>query len=162
MTISIQNPISAAEALQVGIVGLGHMGEAFARNLLADGYQVLAFNRSPERRAAMVEAGARPASSLAQLSVCNIVLSSVTDDEALHAVTLGPDGLVDVMRQGATHVSMSTVSPDLARRLERAHLAREQHYISAPVWVIQMPHEPESCLCSRLATPMQSSGQSPC
>jgi 3-hydroxyisobutyrate dehydrogenase-like beta-hydroxyacid dehydrogenase len=124
---------SSAATVRIGIVGLGRMGEAFARNLLADRHKVLAFDRSPERVAAVATAGADRAGSLAALATCDFVVSSLPDDHALRAVVLGAGGLVDIMRQGAIHVSMSTVSPDLARELASAHLARNQDYVAAPV-----------------------------
>jgi hypothetical protein len=46
--------VSALEFLitRVGVVGLGHMGQAFAVNLVEDGHQVLVYDRDPKRRAA--------------------------------------------------------------------------------------------------------------
>ena len=57
---------------RVGVVGLGHMGHAFAVNLVEDGYQVLAYDRDPKRAAALT--GARPAAGFADLGACNVVL----------------------------------------------------------------------------------------
>jgi len=125
--------ISPDVPLRIGIVGLGHMGGAFARNLLVDGHHVIAFDRDPERAASLRERGAEAAASLAALSDCDFVVSSVPDDDALRAVALGAGGLVEVMREGAIHVSMSTVSSELSRSLAAAHAARHQAYVAAPV-----------------------------
>jgi 3-hydroxyisobutyrate dehydrogenase-like beta-hydroxyacid dehydrogenase len=125
--------ISPNVPLRIGIVGLGHMGGAFARNLLMDGHHVIAFDRDPERAASLRERGAEAAASLAALSDCDFVVSSVPDDDALRAVALGAGGLVEVMREGAIHVSMSTVSSELSRSLAAAHAARHQAYVAAPV-----------------------------
>jgi 3-hydroxyisobutyrate dehydrogenase-like beta-hydroxyacid dehydrogenase len=76
----------------VGVVGLGHMGHALATNLVEDGYQVLVYDRDPERVAALQTAGARGATGLSDLGTCDVVLTSLPDDDALAAVALSPDG----------------------------------------------------------------------
>src|ERR1700761_7527532 len=70
----------------VGVVGLGHMGHAFAANLLEDGYQVLVHDRDPKRVADLLPSGARGAARLTDLAVCDVVLTSLPDDDALAAV----------------------------------------------------------------------------
>jgi 3-hydroxyisobutyrate dehydrogenase-like beta-hydroxyacid dehydrogenase len=125
--------MTAAPHGPVGVVGLGHMGAAFALNLMADGHHVLAYDRNPMRVEALGAAGAEAAAELADLSACDVVLTSLPDDMALAAVALDPGGLVQVMRPGAVHISMSTVSPGLSRRLTTEHEACGQAYVAAPV-----------------------------
>ena len=116
---------------RVGVVGLGHMGHAFAVNLVEDGYQVLAYDRDPKRAAALI--GARPAAGFADLGACNVVLTSLPDDDALAAVALGRAGLAGVLAPGAVHISTSTVSPDISRRVAEEHARHRQDYVAAPV-----------------------------
>jgi 3-hydroxyisobutyrate dehydrogenase-like beta-hydroxyacid dehydrogenase len=116
---------------RVGVVGLGHMGHAFVVNLVEDGYQVLAYDRDPRRAAALT--GARPAARFADLDACNVVLTSLPDDDALAAVALGGGGLVGVLAPGAIHISTSTVSPDISRRVAEEHARHRQDYVAAPV-----------------------------
>ena len=125
--------MTASPRYSVGVVGLGHMGAAFARNLIADEYRVFAFDRDLAHMEALRAAGVEGASKLADLSGCDVVLTSLPDDAALVAVALDPEGLVHAMRPGAVHISMSTVSPGLSRRLEAEHEARGQAYVAAPV-----------------------------
>ncbi len=117
----------------VGVLGLGHMGEAFALNLIADGHRVLAYDQNPDCVAALRQAGADGAARLVDLAVCDVVITSLPDDAALSAVALQPGGLVRVMRAGVVHVSMSTISPGLSRRLAAEHDAHKQGYVAAPV-----------------------------
>jgi 3-hydroxyisobutyrate dehydrogenase-like beta-hydroxyacid dehydrogenase len=117
----------------VGVVGLGHMGQAFAANLVADGYQVFAYDRNPEHVEPLQRAGAHVAARLADLASCDVVISSLPDDEALTEVVVGTGGLTSVLAAGAVHISMSTVSPALSRRLAEAHAQFGQHYVAAPV-----------------------------
>jgi 3-hydroxyisobutyrate dehydrogenase-like beta-hydroxyacid dehydrogenase len=116
---------------RVGVVGLGHMGHAFAVNLVDDGYQVLAYDRDPKRAAALT--GARPAVGLADLAACDVVLTSLPDDDALAAVALGGEGLARVLAPGSVHISTSTVSPDISRRVTGEHAQHRQDYVAAPV-----------------------------
>src|ERR1700731_2882286 len=95
----------------VGVVGLGRMGEAFALNLVADGHRVLVFDRDPTRVAARGQARAQGGAALRGLAACDLVVTSLPDDDALTAVPLRVGGLVKIMRAGAVHVSMSTISP---------------------------------------------------
>jgi prephenate dehydrogenase len=57
--------ILSSQRRRIGVVGLGHMGEAFARNLLSDGHRVRAFDRNPLRAAALREDGAEAVEGLA-------------------------------------------------------------------------------------------------
>ncbi len=117
----------------VGVVGLGRMGQAFAANLLSDGYQIVAYDRDPQRARPLQLEGAESAARLEALATCDIVVTSLPDDAALAAVVLSPDGLASILAPGAVHISMSTVSPDLSRRLARVHASCRQGFVSAPV-----------------------------
>jgi 3-hydroxyisobutyrate dehydrogenase-like beta-hydroxyacid dehydrogenase len=115
----------------VGVVGLGHMGHAFAVNLIEDGYQVFAYDRNPKR--AEVLTGAHRAARLADLARCDVVLTSLPDDDVLAEVTLGPEGLAGVLEPGAIHISTSTVSPEISRRITAEHERHGQDHVAAPV-----------------------------
>jgi len=116
---------------RVGVVGLGHMGHALAVNLIEDGHQVFVYDRDPKRAAALT--GARAAAQLADLGDCDVVLTSLPNDDALVAVALGPEGLAGVLGPGAVHISTSTVSPAVSRRVAEEHARHHQDYVAAPV-----------------------------
>lgn len=118
---------------RVGVVGLGQMGHAFAVNLVEDGHRVLVHDRDAERIAALLPAGAHGAARLADLAVCDVVVTSLPDDEALAAVALAPEGLAGILAPAAVHISTSTVSPELSRRLAEEHARHAQDYVAAPV-----------------------------
>jgi 3-hydroxyisobutyrate dehydrogenase-like beta-hydroxyacid dehydrogenase len=118
----------------LGFVGLGAMGSRMAGRLLAAGYPVTGYNRTPQKAADLVKAGMTVAPSpRAVAEVSDAVFSMVTDDAALRAVALGPDGVVAGLRPGATFVEMSTVSPALVRELAAAVAARGAALLDAPV-----------------------------
>jgi 3-hydroxyisobutyrate dehydrogenase-like beta-hydroxyacid dehydrogenase len=118
---------------RIGVVGLGHMGTAFAANFVADGHQVLVWDKSPEHLAARKPVGAQGMARLADLAICDVIVSSVPDDNALRSVALGAGGLASVLAAGAIHVSMSTISPALSQELAEAHARHGQDYVAAPV-----------------------------
>jgi 3-hydroxyisobutyrate dehydrogenase-like beta-hydroxyacid dehydrogenase len=57
----------------------------------------------------------------------------LADDTAVEDVALRPRGLIESMPAGSVHVSMSTISPSLSRRLAKAHASQGQRYVSATV-----------------------------
>jgi 3-hydroxyisobutyrate dehydrogenase-like beta-hydroxyacid dehydrogenase len=134
-TVTATGPSGAVDFVirRIGVVGLGHMGRAFAANLVADGHQVSVYDRDKGRIAALLPTGIRGAERLADLADCQVVVTSLPDDDALAAVALGPEGLVGVLAPGAVHVSTSTVSPGVSRRVATEHTRHRQDYVAAPV-----------------------------
>jgi 2-hydroxy-3-oxopropionate reductase len=121
-------------ATTIGFIGLGVMGAPMARNLLAADFEVLAWNRSPEPLAALVEAGARGADSPAAVGAeADLLITIVSDDAALRQVLGGEAGALQAMRPSSLVVDMSTVSPALARELAAAAAEREVGFLDAPV-----------------------------
>ncbi len=118
---------------RIGVVGLGHMGHALAVNLVEDGYQIFAFDANRERTMALMSIGAVPADRLGDLAGCDVVVTSLPNDDALSAVALGPESLAAVLAAEAVHISTSTVSPALSRRVAEEHARHHQDYVAAPV-----------------------------
>jgi len=58
----------------------------------------------------------------------------LADDHAVEEVVFSPGNAIEALRPGATHISMSTISVALSRRLTDEHGEREQHFIAAPVF----------------------------
>jgi 2-hydroxy-3-oxopropionate reductase len=119
---------------KIGFIGLGVMGAAMARNLLAADLKVIAWNRSPEPLAELVEAGAFGGDSAATVAAeADVLISIVSDDTALREVLGGPDGAIAAARPGSLVIDMSTVSPALARELAGEARARGLGFLDAPV-----------------------------
>jgi 3-hydroxyisobutyrate dehydrogenase-like beta-hydroxyacid dehydrogenase len=116
---------------RVGVIGLGRMGHAFAVNLAEDGHELLVFDQDAQRAAAV--SGARAAAQITDLAACDVVVTSLPDDDASAAVALGADGLAGILAPDAVHISTSTVSPGLSRRLAEEHSRHRQGYVAAPV-----------------------------
>jgi 3-hydroxyisobutyrate dehydrogenase-like beta-hydroxyacid dehydrogenase len=120
--------------MKIGFIGLGNMGAGMAANLLKSGHEVTAYNRSPDKVAALAEQGAKPAKSVAEACESDVVITMLANDDAVEGVAFGDDGIIASLRAGATHVSSSTISVALSERLTAAHAAAGQQFVAAPVF----------------------------
>ena len=118
----------------VGFIGLGNMGLAMATNLLKAGFGMRVYNRSAEKARPLLEQGASLVRSPAEAAVPGgVVVTMVSDDRAVEAVTLGANGLLDRLGDGV-HLSMSTIAPRTASRLAGLHRERGARYVASPVF----------------------------
>jgi 3-hydroxyisobutyrate dehydrogenase-like beta-hydroxyacid dehydrogenase len=119
--------------MHIGFIGLGLMGSEIAANLIKAGHQLTVWNRSADKAAPLVAAGAKLAATPAEAAAHPIVFSMLADDSALEAVAFGENG---ILSSGAPtiHVSLSTISVAIADRLTAAHAEAGQTYVSAPVF----------------------------
>src|ERR1700728_1383168 len=118
--------------MKLGFIGLGHMGAAMAANLVKAGHDVGVFNRSPGKAGRLVELGAHEVSSVAAACDGEAVITMLTDDDAASDIALGGGGLVAHLRKEAIHISMSSISVALSKRLAAAHVQAGQRYVAAP------------------------------
>lgn len=119
--------------MHIGFIGLGQMGSAIATNLVKAGHEVKVWNRSPEKAAPLVAAGATLAASPADAASGEIVFTMLADDKAVEAVTLGERGMLAAPAK-PIHVSLSTISLALADKLTAAHAEAGSAYVAAPVF----------------------------
>lgn len=120
--------------MKVGFIGLGRMGSGMARNLLKAGHDVTVYNRTPERSRALSADGAKVAATVAEACRVEALITMLANDNAVEEVVLGPHGIASHLQPGALHISSSTISVALARRLAEAHRANRQNFVSAPVF----------------------------
>jgi 3-hydroxyisobutyrate dehydrogenase-like beta-hydroxyacid dehydrogenase len=122
-------------AMKIAFIGLGRMGMGMARNLLRAGHNVAVYNRSREKAEPLAAEGARVGHSPADACRdAEAVLTMVADDQAVEEIVFGNDGIASAMPAGCMHVSHSTISTALARRLTAEHARRNQGYLSVPVF----------------------------
>jgi len=122
-------------AMKVAFIGLGRMGMGMARNLVRAGQTVSVFNRSREKAMAFAADGARVASSPADACRdAEAVMTMVADDHALEQIVFGNEGLASALKKDCIHLSHSTISTALARKLTAEHSQRNQGYLSVPVF----------------------------
>jgi 3-hydroxyisobutyrate dehydrogenase-like beta-hydroxyacid dehydrogenase len=118
----------------VGVVGLGAMGSRIARRLLDGGHEVHGTNRAKDRAAELIEGGLVWHDSPAELArAVGIVISMVTDDEALFAVTGGPDGIIAGLARDTVYIDMSSVSPNASIQVASRVRQAGARMLDAPV-----------------------------
>jgi 3-hydroxyisobutyrate dehydrogenase-like beta-hydroxyacid dehydrogenase len=120
--------------MKIGFIGLGRMGAAMAANLVKAGHDVTVFNRSPSKNRALLDMGAQEAMNVADACRGEAVITMLADDAAVAAVTLPDEGILQNLPPGAVHISMSTTSVELSKRLAQVHAERGQRFIAAPVF----------------------------
>jgi 3-hydroxyisobutyrate dehydrogenase len=122
----------------VGFIGLGIMGAPMVRNLLAAGFDLTVWNRTPARCEPAAEAGATVADSPAAVAArSDITITCVTASADVEAVILGADGapspVIDGVRPGSVVVDMSTISPAVTRQLAARLAVRDVQLLDAPI-----------------------------
>ena len=122
------------ENTRLGFIGIGNMGSRIATRLLEHGYQVIAYNRSREAAEALVKYGATVADSIAQLaSEADVILSSLTNDDAVKHVYTDPQGVFAHVRRGSAIIEMSTVLPATSRELYELSREGGVKFLDSPV-----------------------------
>ena len=120
--------------MHTGFIGLGNMGAGMAANLIKAGHEVTVYNRSLDKAAPLVTLGATAAKHIADACRNDAVMTMLADDHAVETVAFGDNGIVASLSRGAVHVSCSTISVALSRRLAQAHADAGQRYVAAPVF----------------------------
>jgi 3-hydroxyisobutyrate dehydrogenase len=125
---------------KVAFIGLGVMGGPMAGHLARAGHHVTAYNRSPSRAARWREAweaeglGIAFADTPAQAARgAEVVFTCVGNDEDLGQVTMGADGALAGMAEGALLVDHTTTSAAKAREVGAACAAKAIGFVDAPV-----------------------------
>jgi len=119
---------------RLGWIGAGRMGAAIVERLLEAGRDVALFNRTASKAEPLAEAGATVVGTPAELAGRDVVFTIVTGDEALKAVTLGPDGCLSSEGGAPTVlVDSSTVSAQTSADVRAAASERGTAFLAAPV-----------------------------
>ncbi len=118
----------------VAFIGLGIMGGPMAANLVAAGFDVTGYNRSPGGVEALVQAGGRGAGSVAEaVRGAEVIITMVPDSPDVEDVTGGDDGIFAHAQEGALYIDMSSIRPDVAVRVAQAGRAAGLRVLDAPV-----------------------------
>ena len=120
--------------MRVGFIGLGRMGQGMARRILGAGHELSVFDMVAAATGPFGEAGARVASSIADLCAGrDVVVTMLVEDKAIVDVALGAGGLCDSLPRGAIHLVMGTHGVATVRQLEARHRDAGQTLVAAPV-----------------------------
>ena len=123
---------------RVAVLGTGIMGAPMARNLRAAGFDVHAWNRSPEKAQALADAGIEPADAIADaVAGAGVVITMLSDGDAVEAVA----GEALAAMDGAVLLQTSTIGPEATARLAERAAEAGVPFVDAPVLGTKAPAE---------------------
>ncbi|HVC21427.1 MAG TPA: NAD(P)-dependent oxidoreductase [Vicinamibacterales bacterium] len=135
--------------MRIAFVGLGRMGRPMAQNLLRAGHHLAVYNRTRDKAAGLSGQVTLADSPAEAARDAEALVTMLADDRAVEQVAFGdgPEpGALAALPEGAVHVSCSTISVALSRRLADAHHAARQGYVAAPVF-----GRPDAALAQKLS-----------
>jgi 3-hydroxyisobutyrate dehydrogenase len=120
--------------VRVGVIGLGNMGAAMARNIAAAGFPLVVYDVREEAVSALEPTGASRGRSPAELTrAVDVVVTSLPGPDQVASVTLGAQGMLEAIAPGAVLIETSTSRPTLIREVARRFAERGAHVLDAPV-----------------------------
>ena len=123
----------AKAGYDLGFIGLGRMGGPMVGRLLEAGHAVTVFDIDEAAVRSMVERGAAPAGSAAEVAAAaEIVMTSLPAPDTVHRVALGEAGIAQGPRV-RTVIDLSTTGPSTATRVAEGLAARGIQWVDAPV-----------------------------
>jgi 3-hydroxyisobutyrate dehydrogenase-like beta-hydroxyacid dehydrogenase len=121
--------------MHIGFIGVGNMGSGMAQNLLRAGHSLAVYNRTRKAAEPLAAHGATIAETPSDACKGSaVVFTMLANDHAVEAVTFGNKGIIAGLAKGALHVSSSTISVGLSKRLAEAHADAGQRFVAAPVF----------------------------
>ena len=119
---------------RVGIIGLGEMGIAMARNIVQSGFELTGYDLREERRAMLEADGGTPAASVAEVGASSdVVVVMVMNGSQVREVVCGDGGLLSVLEPGAAIIVSATIEPDEIRELAAVVAERGIGLVDSPV-----------------------------
>ena len=109
------------------------MGFPMAKNLLKSGYNIKAYNRSQDKADRLKEFGAEISTSIKDVVTnSDVVIAMLTDDAAVDKV-MGSDEFISNIKESATVIDMSSVSPVITKKYAEILKEKNINYLDAPV-----------------------------
>ena len=119
---------------KIGVIGLGVMGRPIAQNLMEAGYELVLYNRTPEKAEEVAGDGATVVGSPREVAEsCDVVVLMLPDSPQVEEIVEGEDGVLEGLKEGALIVDMSTISPVVTRELAEKIEERGASMLDAPV-----------------------------
>jgi 3-hydroxyisobutyrate dehydrogenase-like beta-hydroxyacid dehydrogenase len=109
-----------ADHAKLGFIGLGNMGSRIAQRLLDHGYHLVVYDMDITKAEAIAAQRGIVAKNILDLArTADVILSCLTNDEAVRSVYTGSEGVFAGARPGTVVLEMSTISPENSRELHR-------------------------------------------
>ncbi len=118
----------------IGFIGLGNMGFPMAKNLLAKGYAVYGIDTLKDNEERFANLGGKI--GLTNTTLANevdIIFTSLPTPAVVESVYLGETGIIQNYKKPVTLIDLSTISPDLNRKIAKSAEEKGLDYLGAPV-----------------------------
>ena len=110
------------------------MGSGMAQRLLDAGHSLIGYNRTRSKAQSLLTAGMKWGETpRAVAAAADIIISMVTNTQALESITGGPEGVHAGLSGGKIYIDMSTVSPTASRAVAEQVNAKGSEMLDAPV-----------------------------
>jgi hypothetical protein len=120
--------------MNVGFIGLGRMCKGMARRILEGGHHLAVYDVVREATTEFAAAGARVASSVADLCKgSDVVVTMLVEDSTVLDVAMSSGGMRDSLEPNAIHLAMGTYGVATIKALANAHTKANQLLVAAPV-----------------------------
>ncbi len=120
--------------MKAAFIGLGIMGSPMAVNLATAGFEVTGYSRRRESADKLLDAGGRWADSTAEaVASADAVITMLPDSPDVEAVALAKHGVIESAQPGALYLDMSSIRPEVARRVAEAGAGKGLRCLDAPV-----------------------------
>lgn len=118
----------------VGVIGLGALGQPIARRLIDAGCTTAVYDVRLDPVRELAALGANPCSSPADVArVSDLIISLVSDAEQTDAIVSGPGGILETLRPGAIFATGSTLGPGPVIKITKLIAAKGGHTLDIPI-----------------------------
>ena len=119
---------------RIGLIGTGIMGEPMARNLMKAGYTLQVFSRTKAKAEKLISEGAIWQNSPGEVTKnVDVIISVVSDSPDVEAVYLEKDGVINQLHKEILCIDMSTISPEVTRKVASRINEKGGSFLDAPV-----------------------------
>ncbi|KAF0024670.1 hypothetical protein F2P81_023472 [Scophthalmus maximus] len=125
---------SMASKTPVGFIGLGNMGSPMAKNLLKNGYPVIATDVFPESCKELQDLGAQVLDSPADVAEkADRIITMLPSSPNVIEVYTGPNGILKKVKKGTLLIDSSTIDPSVSKEMAVAAEKMGAVFMDAPV-----------------------------
>lgn len=122
------------EKIEIGVIGTGRMGNAYASNLLKAGYVVRVFDTNPRSYENLIDQGVMIEKSIGEVAVrTDFVIISLPKSEIVEDVVMGKEGLIKWINPRSIVIDMSTTSPKATKCISEGLSRKGNDFLDAPV-----------------------------
>jgi 3-hydroxyisobutyrate dehydrogenase-like beta-hydroxyacid dehydrogenase len=119
--------------MEIGFIGLGNLGSVLVNNLIESNRKTHLYNRTEEKMKPYKDKAVLHTKVASIAASCDILISALTDDEAVESICYGQGGIIENIKPNAVHVCLSTIASSTASSLHHAHRKKNIEYITATI-----------------------------